>query len=715
MNWLQRLFRKESPIRSAISIRSIGRAQPFEGNFRNFADEGMKKNAIVYTCISGIAERAAGIPWVLFKRQTNGKKVKIDKHPLLDLLRRPNPLQDEFAFKESMMGYALIGGEMFCERIVTNVLKTRVKQLWPQSPEFLNVVPGKKGIPQKYETNTRPKVTYSVDQMTGESDILHYKKFNPTDLWRGLSPIKAAALAVSQHNEASVHNLSLLKNQARPSGALMVKTTEMNQGGVLQDDERLKLKEELTTVFSGSKNAGRPMLLEGGLEWTSFSMTNDELNWLEGKNISAKDIALVFNYPPALLGVKGDSTFNNLEAAKVGLYDDAVIPGLQVLRNSLFKWLMNFYEDDLILDFDLDTVETLIERRMKRYVSLNPVTFLTSNDKQAATGFDDYKPTENPGDQLFIQASQVPIEFAAEPLETGADDDPDDTEANNSSEDDEDAEEDEKSFDVKQALTRLENDITRWLDRHAGRKIQNITRTTRSKIRKALSEVLKESVIEGDSLAQTSKKLDKQIFSLYSGFSKGRVRTIARTEVASASTNGSRLAAKASKIPNLQKEWIPSQDDRSRDGHIAMSGVAVGLNDQFEVGSADGIDLMDGPHDANAPADQVINCRCVLGFLTAGKVLNLSSARAKRAFWMKTNRNRMVLTRNFAQELNRFFRAESKEMRNAVAELDTFENLDNVIDDVLDEQKDKMRDVYIKNLRSILTVFGTEVLDALEV
>ena len=93
---------------------------------------------------------------------------------------------------------------------------------------------------------------------------MHLTLFNPLDDYYGLSPLEAAACAVDTHNAAARWNKALLDNAARPSGAL---SYEPADGAVLSADQFKRLKEELAQEFSGSGNAGRPMLLEGGLKW----------------------------------------------------------------------------------------------------------------------------------------------------------------------------------------------------------------------------------------------------------------------------------------------------------------------------------------------------------------------------------------------------------------------------------------------------------------
>src|SRR3546814_12889635 len=78
----------------------------------------------------------------------------------------------------------------------------------------------------------------------------------------------AAAKSMAVHNAAGQWHKALLENAARPSGALVYDPGE--PGASLSPEQFARLKEEMAAGFQGAANAGRPMLLEGGLKWHSL-------------------------------------------------------------------------------------------------------------------------------------------------------------------------------------------------------------------------------------------------------------------------------------------------------------------------------------------------------------------------------------------------------------------------------------------------------------
>ena len=101
------------------------------------------------------------------------------------------------------------------------------------------------------------------------------------------------------HNSAAAWNRALLDNAARPSGALVFAADD---SGGLTTEQFERLKDELNQSYAGGANAGRPMVLEGGLTWQSMALSPAEMDFAELKASAARDIALAFGVPPMLLG-----------------------------------------------------------------------------------------------------------------------------------------------------------------------------------------------------------------------------------------------------------------------------------------------------------------------------------------------------------------------------------------------------------------------------
>jgi HK97 family phage portal protein len=165
---------------------------------------------------------------------------------------------------------------------------------------------------------------------------LHLTLFHPLDDLRGFAPLEAALMALDIHNAAGAWNKALLDNAARPSGALVYAPAE---GGNMAPEQREQLKRDLDTEYAGAANAGRPMLLEGGLDWKAMGLTPKDMDFIEAKNAASRDIALAFGVPPMLLGIPGDNTYANYAEANRAFYRLTVLPLVARTADAFARWL----------------------------------------------------------------------------------------------------------------------------------------------------------------------------------------------------------------------------------------------------------------------------------------------------------------------------------------------------------------------------------------
>ena len=275
---LARLMRpheeKQSRVAPAIAFHTLGRPVWTPRDYAALADEGFQRNAVAYRCVRAIAEAAASVPWLLYE----GPR-ELAEHPLLTLLERPNAAQAGPDLFESWFGFLQVAGNAYLEQVAVD---GRPRELYVLRPDRMKVVPGASGWPAAYEYSVNGRVTtIPCDAGAGESPVLHMRLFHPLDDHYGLSPLEAAATAIDIHNAAGGWNKALLDNAARPSGALVYKGGEA--GANLSEDQFERLKRELADNYTGQANAGRPLLLEGGLDWKPMGLTPKDMDFIGAK------------------------------------------------------------------------------------------------------------------------------------------------------------------------------------------------------------------------------------------------------------------------------------------------------------------------------------------------------------------------------------------------------------------------------------------------
>jgi len=352
--------------------------------YGKFADEGYTKNVIAHRSIAMIASGAASVGWKL-SHVKNGVKSEVKNHPILNLLNRPNPCVGGTEFFETVYSHKLISGNAFVQAAKSG--NNIPQELFALRPDRVAVVAGTDCMPQAYEYKVGDVVrTFRVDRLTGQSNILHVKKFHPLNDWYGLSSIEAAAYSIDQHNEAGAWNQALLQNGARPSGALIVKGGEKGEGAYLSEEQYLRVKAQMDEANTGAANAGRPLLLEGGLEWKEMSISPKDMDFINTKNSAARDIALAFGVPPQLLGIPGDATYNNMSEARLSLWEQTILPMIDNMASSLNNWLVPMFDGDLLLSHDLDNISALAPRREAAWNRAKNADFLSDAEKREIVG-----------------------------------------------------------------------------------------------------------------------------------------------------------------------------------------------------------------------------------------------------------------------------------------------------------------------------------------
>jgi HK97 family phage portal protein len=199
----------------------------------------------------------------------------------------------------------------------------------------------------------------------------------------GLAPIEAAAVAVDTHNSAARWNKALLDNAARPSGALVFSA----DNNVLSSQQFDRLKRELDDTYTGTANAGRPMLLEGGLDWKAMSLSPKDMDFLEAKHTAAREIALAFGVPPMLLGIPGDNTFANYAEANRTFFRQTVLPLASRVGASIAQWLSPRFGEAIRVTIDTDRIDALAADRAALWDRVTGAAFLTLNEKREAVGY----------------------------------------------------------------------------------------------------------------------------------------------------------------------------------------------------------------------------------------------------------------------------------------------------------------------------------------
>ena len=367
---------KASATGRVIAWGSSGRVAWSPRDTVSLTRTGFSGNPVGFRAVKLVAEAAAALPLVC----QDGER-RYDAHPVIDLMRRPNPGQGRAELFEALYGQLLLSGNGYVEAVGTGA--GQPAELHVLRSDRMSLVPGADGWPVAYDYAVGGR-KHRFD-MTGPADpVCHIKSFHPQDDHYGLSPMQAAAVAVDVHNAASAWSKALLDNAARPSGAIVYKGADGQ--GALSPDQYDRLVHEMEMHHQGARNAGRPMLLEGGLDWKPMGFSPSDMEFQKTKEAAAREIALAFGVPPMLLGVPGDATYANYQEAHRAFYRLTVLPLATRVTAALGYWLSGFAGVSVELRPDLDQVPALAAERDQQWQRVGAAPFLTAAEKRRLLG-----------------------------------------------------------------------------------------------------------------------------------------------------------------------------------------------------------------------------------------------------------------------------------------------------------------------------------------
>ncbi len=342
----------------------------------SLAKTGFQSNPIGFRAVRLIAEAAAAIPLVL-----QDDERRYDTHPVLALIGRPNAAQGRAELMEAVYGHILLSGNAYLEAVPgLDKLPGEVHVL---RSDRMSLVPGADGWPIAYDYTVSGR-THRFSMSGGATPICHLKSFHPQDDHYGFSPLQAAAVAVDVHTSASAWSKSLLDNAARPSGAIIYKGADGQSQ--LTPDQYDRLLSEMETHHQGARNAGRPMLLEGGLDWKPMGFSPSDMEFQKTKEAAAREIAIAFGVPPMLMGIPGDATYANYQEANRAFFRLTVLPLVTRVTAGISHWLAGFSGEPVELRPDLDQIPALAAERDQQWVRVGAADFLTPAEKRMILG-----------------------------------------------------------------------------------------------------------------------------------------------------------------------------------------------------------------------------------------------------------------------------------------------------------------------------------------
>lgn len=271
----------------------------------------------VFTCVRVLAESIGSMPLHLYRRASSGDREQATDHPLHRIFRfAPNSYQTSLEAREFLTACVAMRGNgyAFIERH-----DGVVAGLWPLHPARVQVIVD--GTTITYRYSDEKGRTFLYDQ----EEVLHLKGLS-TDGIMGLSPISTLRETIGAAQALEQYSNKFFANAARPSGVL----THPER---LSPESGQRLRDQWDTLYSGSENRGKTIVLEEGMTWQAIGLTNEDAQLLESRRFNLQDILRVYRIPGHIAGDLSKASYNNIETL-----------GSEFLNLTLSPWLRRIEE-----------------------------------------------------------------------------------------------------------------------------------------------------------------------------------------------------------------------------------------------------------------------------------------------------------------------------------------------------------------------------------
>lgn len=347
----------------------------------------------VFAAVQGIAYDVAAFPLLAYRHLPQGGKVRVDEHPVAQLLRNPNPEMVEFDARAAVMVGALLYGNGYAEIVRRG--DGRAAELWPI--ESYRVNPMRDGSGTLY---------YQVDGAQLRADqVFHVKGLSTTGVV-GLLTTQTAKETFGMALAAARFASAYYGNGARPGGVI-------THPGKLTAEAAAKLRDQWAAVHGGVDNQFKTAVLEEGSKWEAEGVDPEQSQLLESRQWSVVEIARYFNVSPLRLGELGRATWSNLEESNSQYIQQTLTPWCRKIEQTAQKQLFLPSERDLFAEHNMDAL--LRGKTSERFVAYGQAInagWMTRNEVRAKENLPPLEGLDTP----VMQGAMVPV-VAETPLD----------------------------------------------------------------------------------------------------------------------------------------------------------------------------------------------------------------------------------------------------------------------------------------------------------
>jgi len=345
----------------------------------------------VYAAVRAIADRVAATELRVFYRRGNDLQLLDDPaHPLLRLLEEVNPIQTRYGLWAETMAFLELTGNAYWY-IAANGLGTPA-EIWVIPSQHMRVVPDPQTFIRGYLCRHAGREVFFARR-----EVIHLKYPNPCSPYYGRGPLQAAAAAVDNHEQLKRAECMAFRHGVLSDLAL--ETDHYLPPGVIE-----RLRTQVHQKFAGPENAGRPLVLEGGLRAKPISLSPREMAFVQSARLLRDEIFAIFGVPAAVTGLSEDVNRAVAEAMDVIFARYCIEPKLRLIEAQLNQDLLPRFDPGLVCRFAPVVPGDQAQQRADMEANLR-LGVTTINEERRRQG----RPPVAWGERPLLPANYAPI------------------------------------------------------------------------------------------------------------------------------------------------------------------------------------------------------------------------------------------------------------------------------------------------------------------
>ena len=325
-----------------------GMGKPTQQNYKKYLAQ-YTDTAWVFTCIQRIASQGASIKLRLYRKTIkNGKEVitEVFDHPINTLLKKVNPFTTGLQLLEHTISFEELTGNAYW--LLDSFENDKPTEIYSLRPDRVRIIPDPVNYIKEY--------TYEIAQNKfikfAPEQVIHFKYFNSTDDYYGLSPISAGRMSIDTQKLGDEYNKQFYANSAQPRGALF------SEKGITSKNKK-RISAAWRQMHQGNSNAHKIAILEGGLNWKALGISQKDMDFIQQKKMTREDIMGVFGVPPAMVGVFEFANYANSREQREIFWRNTEVPKLNSIAAIVNEYLVKPWDETLEVAFDYSTVDAL--------------------------------------------------------------------------------------------------------------------------------------------------------------------------------------------------------------------------------------------------------------------------------------------------------------------------------------------------------------------